>query len=145
MRGRFFRTGPGLGEIPPPNTPLGQGGALNVPPAVNLPPVGNAQAATQTPGEFRQLGDNQSVWQAITFVGTIAPQQVQEYLYRKYFLIQNKSGAGTIFVGFGYVPTEKNGLVLPPGVGYEPYTYPVNEIYITSDVNGVEGLILFGT
>ena len=141
MRGRFF--GNGLGELP--NVPLSPGGALNVPPALNRPPPGNNAAPTQQPGEFRVLGDNQSVWQAITFTSTIASQIVQTQTFRKFLLIQNKSAVGTMYIGFGYEPTENNALILPAGVGYEPYAYPVNEIYIASDIDGVQGLLIYGT
>jgi hypothetical protein len=142
--GRYFRTPPGaggMGELP--STPLNDNGALAVNPPYGRPPTGNQSAPTQQ-GEMRLLGDNQSNWQFITFSVGSAPIKIQDFTYRKFFLIQNKSGAGTIFVGFGYSPNAGNGLVLPPGVGYEPYTYPVNEIYVASDGPLVDGLLIFG-
>lgn len=133
-----------LGELPPPVAPLTRGGTLSVNPPVNLPPRGGAIAGTGEPGVFHTLGANQSVWQSVTFTADIAPKKIQDYILRKFLLIQNKSTIGTIYVGFGYIPNASNGLVLPPGISYEPFSYPVNEIYVTSDINGVSGLLIYG-
>lgn len=141
MRGRFFKSG--MGEIPElPTSPRGE---LIIPPPLNYPPPGNNSAPTERPGVFRTLGDNQSVWQSITFTADIASKMIQSQTYRKFLLIQNKSAIGTLYVGFGYVPTPSNSLVLPAGVGYEPFAYPVNEIFVASDIDGVEGLLIYGT
>ena len=139
--GRFFRV-PGIGELP--TTPLSENGALAVAPPYGRAPTGNQSAPTQIPGQSRVLGDNQSSWQFITFSVGAAPIKLQDSTYRKFFLIQNKSAAGTLFVGFGYTPNAGNGLVLPAGIGYEPYSYPINEIYVTSDGPTVDGLLIFG-
>lgn len=157
MNGRFFNLPPeslvrgnpgpvgvrrGLGELP--TTALSEGGALSVRPPIGVPPTGNTSAPTQIPGQARILGDNQSSWQYITFnVGT-APIKIQDLTYRKFFLIQNKSALGTLYVGFGWQPTDGNGLVLPAGVGYEPFTYPINEIWVASSGPTISGLMLFG-
>jgi hypothetical protein len=87
----------------------------------------------------------QSNWAAITFVAGLVPIRIQDFLARKFFLIQNKSGIGTIFVGFGYQPTVDNGLVLDPGVGYEPFRYPVNDIWVAASVAGTKGVLIYGT
>lgn len=143
MNGRFFRDPRnGMGELP--STPLNENGALAVNPPFGRPPVGGQSAPTQQPGEMRVLGDNQSSWQFITFSVGPTPIKIQDWTYRKFFLIQNKSAAGTLFVGFGYEPNSGNGLVLPAGVGYEPFAYPVNEIYIASDGPVVSGLMIYG-
>lgn len=141
--GRFFRGAPpGLGELP--TTALNENGALSVQAPYGRPPIGGQSAPTQQPGQSRILGDNQSVWQFITFSVGTNPIRIQEDTYRKFMLIQNKSAAGTLFVGFGYVPNEGNGLVLSAGVGYEPFTYPINEIWVASDGPTVSGLLIFG-
>lgn len=146
MNGRYFDVRPnahGLGELP--STPLTENGTLAVRPPIGRPPSGNATAPTQQPGQMRVLGDSQSSWQFVTFSGIgTQPFKLQDMTYRKFFLIQNKSAAGTLFVGFGYQPNESNGLVLPAGVGYEPFSYPINEIWIASDGPLVEGLMIFG-
>lgn len=148
--GRFFqlppgaiRRGPaGLGELP--STPLSENGTLAVNPPFGRPPNGNLSAPTQTPGQARILGDNQSVWQYLTFNVDAAPIKLQDQTFRKFFLIQNNSAAGTLFIGFGWQPNAGNGLTLPAGVGYEPFSYPVNEIWIASDGPVVSGLMLYG-
>lgn len=140
MRGQFFRGN--LGELP--NTPLNENGALSVNPPIGRPPTGNQSAPTQIPGQNRFLGDNQSNWQYITFEVGAAPIKIQDFTYRKFFLIQNKSGVGTLYVGFGYAPNQGNGLILPAGVGYEPFAYPVNEIWVASDGPLVSGLMIYG-
>ena len=106
--------------------------------------MGNASAPVMQPGGFQELGPNQSSWQFITFIAGPVPIKIQDFLYRKFLLIQNKSGAGTIFIGFGYQPTAGNGLVLPAGVAYEPYSYPTNEIWVASNGPAVEGLMIYG-
>ena len=147
MNGRFFRLPPpgrngGIGELP--STPLTENGALAVQPPYGRPPTGGVSAPTQVPGQSRILGDNQSSWQFITFSVGANPIKLQDMTYRKFFLIQNKSAVGTLFVGFGYEPNEGNGLVLPAGIGYEPFAYPINEIYIASDGPTVSGLMIYG-
>lgn len=132
----------GLGELP--STPLNENGVLSVNPPVGKPPTGNMTAPTQVPGQSRVLGDNQSSWQFITFVAGVDAIKIQDLTYRKFFLIQNKSAAGTLYVGFGYQPNVSNGLVLPSGVGYEPFSYPINEIWVSASVPGVSGLLIFG-
>jgi len=140
--GRFFRVPSGLGELP--STPLTENGVLAVNPPVGRPPTGNMSAPTQVPGQSRILGDNQSVWQYLTFNAKPQAVKLQDFTYRKFFLIQNNSAAGTLFVGFGWQPNAGNSLVLPAGVGYEPFTYPVNEIWIASDGPTISGLMLYG-
>lgn len=141
--GRYFQVPrQGLSELP--STPLTENGTLSVNPPVGRPPTGNASAPTQTPGISRILGDNQSSWQFITFTVDANPLKLQDLTYRKFFLIQNKSAAGTLFVGFGWNPNAGNGLILPAGRGYEPYTYPINEIYVSSDGPVVSGLMIYG-
>ena len=144
--GRFFQVPQvrnGLGELP--QTPLNENGALSVNAPFGRPPIGGQSAPTQQPGQMRVLGENQSVWQFITFTVGTEPIRIQEDTYRKFLLLQNKSAAGSLYIGFGYVPNLGNGLVLPAGVGYEPFTYPINEIWVAGSVAGVTGLLIFGT
>ena len=143
--GRYFRNqnlGRGLGELP--DTPLSEGGALKLEPPINRPPQGNQSAPTQQPGTLRELAFNQSSWQFITFSAGTTPIKLQDFLYRKYLILQNKSGAGTLYFGFGWQPNPGNGLVLGPGVGFEPYGYPTNEIWVSASVAATEGLIIYG-
>jgi hypothetical protein len=142
LPGRYFRGNNGLGELP--STPLNENGALAVSPPIGRPPTGNLSAPTQVPGQARMLGDNQSSWQFITFTVGTTPIKLQDFTYRKFFLIQNKSGIGTLYVGFGWQPNAGNGLVLPGGIGYEPFAYPVNEIWVVSDGPTVDGLMIYG-
>lgn len=140
MRGRYLKSS-GLGELP--STPLNDNGALALAPPYGIPPTGN-MSAPQMQGGMRLLGDNQSVWQFITFTAKADAIMLQSQTYRKFLIIQNKSGAGAILIGFGYVPTLSNALVLEAGVAYEPYNYPVNEIYVRSSGPDVDGLLIFG-
>lgn len=142
MRGRFFQGNTGMGELP--STPLNENGALSVNAPIGRPPSGNLSAPTQIPGQSRILGDNQSSWQFVTFSVGATPIKIQDFTYRKFFLIQHKSAAGTLFVGFGYQPNASNGLVLLPGEGYEPFAYPVNEIWVASDGPTIQGLMIYG-
>ena len=141
QQGRFFR-GSGMGELP--STPLNENGVLQVNRPLSRPPQGGGFAPTQQPGEMRQLQNNQSSWQFITFEVDATPIKLQDMTFRKFWLIQNKSGAGTLFVGVGWVPNAGNGLVLPAGVGYEPFAYPINEIWVASDGPVVSGLMIYG-
>lgn len=129
FHGRYFggRVGelPDYGDIPP--DPVG------------IPPPGEYQG-TSVSG----LSDRQSQWNYIIFTVGLTAIKVQDYLLRKFFLIQNKSGANSILVGFGYIPDANTGLLLGAGVGFEPYSYPVNEIYVVATGAGTQGLIIYG-
>jgi hypothetical protein len=126
------------GEYPltPPISRPGPAGA-NIPPAGAFAPMPN--------GAMQQTGANQSNWQFLNFEAGLSVIKIQDYLLRKFLLIQNRSTTGTIYVGFGWAPTPLNGLVLHAGVSYEPYTYPTNEIYVLGSVAGVSGLLIFGS
>lgn len=114
------------------------------PPPLGLPPNGGAQGVTQQRGNA-PVSFDQSQWGFVTFrVGT-EPLKIQDYMLRKFLLIQNKSLTGTIYVGFGYIPTALNALELLPQIGYEPFRYPTNEIYVVGTEPDIEGLLLFGT
>lgn len=65
------------------------------------------------------------------------------YESRTYLFIQNINTVGDIFVGFGNEPTGTYGLTLTPGAAYEPFTIPVNEIYILGSVANVAGFIIY--
>lgn len=62
---------------------------------------------------------------------------------RSYFLLQNTHALGTMYIGFGFMPTSVTGLKLPPGAVYEPIQVPTNEIYIVSDTAGTTGICLY--
>ncbi len=148
MQGRFFSVPVrhGLGELP--ETALQERGELGVSPAFGLPPRGDAfiPGPTGVPSSDTNLSENQSVWQSIPFSVGLEPLKLQDFLLRKFLLIQNIDPVGTLYFGFGWIPTSNNALVLPPGTGYEPYRYPTNEIYVLSSVVGPTlGFLIYGT
>lgn len=126
------------GELPlnPPISRPAPSGAF-VPQAGSLAPTAG--------GTMQQTGDNQSSWQSLNFTAGLTVIKIQDYLLRKFLLIQNRSNTGTMYIGFGWSPTPENGLILPAGVSYEPYTYPTNEIYVLGSVANISGLLIFGT
>jgi hypothetical protein len=129
------QVGGGLGELPFDQPSL---------PPYGMPPPGGASAPDQS-GVLQPTAANQSNWQTIVFNAGITVTKVQDFTYRKFFLIQNKSAAGTLYVGFGYEPTALNGLVLPAGVGYEPFSYPINDIWVLGTVANMSGILIYGT
>lgn len=134
--GRFFKNG--LGNLPVydsggPNPPIG------VP-----PPAEYFQSSVGDAPVSRALGDRQSAWQSLPFVVGVTPIKIQEFLLRKFLLIQNKDGANTIYFGFGWKPDAGNGLILGPGVGFEPFSYPVNEIWVSASGPDTAGLLITG-
>lgn len=144
MMKRPFR---GMGELPqglseergetwPPNAPVG------------FPPLGSEYVPTSSPVggsvDTSRIG-NASLWQVISFNAGTSPQKVQDVTARKYLLIQNKSTTGVLYVGFGYVPNENNGIVLLPGGFFEPLSYPVNEIWVIADMRNTNGILIYGT
>jgi hypothetical protein len=144
MQGRFFRTGnDGLGELP--ETALRERGELGINSPFGFPPAGD-QYIPSAPGQPAfSVGENQSNWQSIPFtVGTDAVK-LDDFRLRKFLVIQNLSGAGTLLFGFGWTPSLFNALVLPPGVGYEPFRYPTNEIWVAATAAGTQGLLIFGS
>ena len=70
--------------------------------------------------------------------------RLQGQILRKFLVFQNLDAAGTLYIGFGWQPTAANSLTLGPGVGYEPFSYPVNEIYVLGSLAAVTGLLIFG-
>jgi hypothetical protein len=89
------------------------------------------------------LAMNQADYKFVQFA-VVAAALVQEQQWRRYFLIQNR-GANNLLVGFGWVPTTDNALVLLPGQAYEPYVVPINAVYCLGAGAGTFGLIIFGT
>ena len=146
--GRFFRVPiprhSGLGDLP--ETALRERGEYRALPPVGLPPPGS-DFIPSNPGSTAQaiLNDRQSNWQSIPFsVGTDVIK-LQDFLLRKFLVLQNLSATGTIFVGFGWTPTAANALTLAPGVGYEPFSYPTNEIYVVASLAATAGLLIYGS
>ena len=142
MRGKMQRNR-NLGELPSVEYPLE--GPYGVPPPANdYIPTSSGGIASGADLARAGLGAP-SLFQVITFTADIQPKKIQDFTLRKYFLLQNKSNAGTIYIGFGYQPNANNGIVIPPGVAYEPLSFPVNEIWVSSDVDGTLGLLIFGS
>lgn len=108
-----------------------------------LPPQGIPPTAAMSKKE-NPLALNQSSWQSIPFQAGTSPTLLQPYTLRKFLLIQNRDAAETIYIGFGWTPTTENGLILAPGFSYEPFAYPVNEIYIMGSAPDTAGLLIFG-
>lgn len=147
MHGRFFNVPVrrGLGELP--ETALQERGELGISPPFGLPPQAN-DTIPSGPGEApgAVIGENQSNWQSIPFSCGLEPIRLQEFLLRKFLLIQNIDPVGTLYFGFGWIPSVNNALILPPGTGYEPYRYPTNEIFVVSSVVGPTlGFLIYGT
>lgn len=135
-----------LGDLPPQFNNQPQTG--EIPAAIGAPPPGGTTGynpVTPDGGGQIMVGDNQSSWGSVTFVVGTEPIKIQDQLLRKFLTLQNKSGTGTIFVGFGWVPNTENGLELPPGVGYEPFRYPINDIWVVGSEADIHGVLIFGT
>lgn len=145
MRGQYIRNGT-LGEL---NSNLSDERGEIVRPPSNLPPNAN-QVAPVSPGsnpggpQMQQVGNDQSNWAVVNFTIGMTAVKIQPALFRKFLVLQNKDPVGTMFFGFGWVPTPANGLELPPGTGYEPFRYPTNDIYVIGSQNGMNGLLIYG-
>jgi hypothetical protein len=133
--GRFIQGG--LGNLPDysGNGPL--------PPIGVPPPVGQISPGS-TGQPVTAVSDKQSFWQSQPFVVGTTPLQLQGFLLRKFLLLQSLDAALTLYFGFGWIPNATNGLTLGPGVGYEPFAYPVNEIWVVASGAGAAGLIITG-
>lgn len=139
--GRFFYSRPGLGNLPDysgggPKPPIGI-----PPPAEYTAQAGQGGASPASDG----MSDRQSYWQSLPFLCGLEAVKIQEFLMRKFFLIQNKDPLNTIYVGFGWKPDAGNALILGPGVGFEPFSYPVNEIWVSASGANSVGLLIVGT
>lgn len=62
---------------------------------------------------------------------------------RTYLFIQNLAAVGDLYIGFGAEPNASFGLTLIPGAAYEPFTVPVNEIYIRASAASVSGYLIY--
>lgn len=145
--GRFFPVDRGMGDLP--DTALVERGEYGVSPPMGLPPMGGdfIPGPAGSPQGIAQsiISDKQSNWQSIPFTVGTSVIKLQDFLARKFFLLQNLSGAGTLFFGFGWTPTTFNSLTLPPGTGYEPFSYPTNEIYVVANAPNTVGLLIYGS
>lgn len=141
----------GLGDLPdeigrergeqPQQPPYGFVRSSGAPAGVGVPTGYGIDSATKSPAP---MAHNQSTWQTANFTAGLTPIKIQDWMLRKFLIIQNRASTGVIYVGFGWVPTLANGLILPAGVSYEPYSYPVNEIYVLGSIAGVSGLLIWG-
>ena len=140
--GRFFPVRrSGLGDLP--ETALIERGEYGAQPPYGTPPQGGV-GTPDANGLQAILAQNQSNWQSIPFVAGTSVIRLQGQILRKFLVFQNLDAAGTLYIGFGWHPTAANSLTLGPGVGYEPFSYPVNEIYVLGSLAAVTGLLIFG-
>ncbi len=139
----FAQPGRGLGDLP--ETALGERGELGERLPYGIPPASNQTAPTGRGSEMGAMAWNQSNWQTVPFTVGTEPVRIQEYLLRKFFLVQNTSALGTLYIGFGFIPNAANSLQIGPGLGYEPFVYPINEIWMVSDQAGTTGFMIYGT
>lgn len=141
----------GLGDLPdeigrergehPQQAPFGFARSTGVPAGVGVPTGYGIDSRTNSPAP---MAINQSSWQSANFTAGTTPIKIQDWMLRKFLMIQNRDNAGIIYIGFGWVPSLANGLILPAGISYEPYTYPVNEIYVLGSVDNISGLLIWG-
>lgn len=136
-----------MGELP---GELSQQRGEGYPPAapIGIPPRAGDYAPSVDPSRNPvnvALSERQSLWQTIVFTAGTSVIKVQDFTMRKFFLIQNKSAAGTLYVGFGYEPTPGNSIELPAGVGFEPFSYPINDIWVVGTVANMPGVLIYGT
>lgn len=140
---RFYRP-PGMGELP--ETALSERGELGVSPPYGLPPRADMYVPAIEGGKPQPVdSDYQSNWQSIPFIVGTDVIKLQDFLLRKFMVIQNIDAVGTLYFGFGWTPTPDNALALPPGSGYEPFRYPTNEIFVVASVAGTKGLFIYGS
>lgn len=133
----------GLGDLP--DTALMERGEYGERLPYGVPPSSNQLAPTGQGETMAPMAWNQSNWQTIPFTVGTEPVRIQEFLLRKFLLIQNTSALGSLFIGFGFQPNATNSLVLGPGLGYEPFVYPINEIWMVSDQANTTGFLIYGT
>jgi hypothetical protein len=135
----------GLGDLQP--SALAERGENGINPPLGYAPPANVGIPTQPGGapSNQTLPFDQSNWQSIPFIVGTSVILLQPNLARKFLLLQNLSGTGSLFFGFGWTPSATNSLALPVGFGYEPFRYPTNEIYVVSDMGGTAGIIIYGS
>lgn len=152
----------GMGQLPGDVTR--QTGAVPGPlykPGQSIPPdlqyKDQRQRPPPPPGQSQNLGDinqlnNEQLFRALRrqgyfmtepFNATTEVQLLRPFESRTYLFIQNIDTVNDIILGFGNAPTGNDGLVLPPGAAYEPFTIPINEIYIISSAGAVKGYIIY--
>lgn len=95
----------------------------------------------QTPPWARGIGQGEGI-SFVQFAFSVSANTIEQIapqkLDRVYLLIQNNSGT-PIYLGIGTEIDSSNGVLIPAGGFYEPYTAPNNSIFVmaTSDANGV--------
>jgi len=115
----------------------------------NTPPPGYAQEAEK--GDVNE-SNNSQLFKALRrqgyfmtepFNATTTSKVLRPFESRTYLFIQNIDTVNDIILGFGNTPSVQDGLTIPPGAAYEPWTIPVNEIYIISSALTVKGFIIY--
>jgi len=133
----LFRSG---AQIPPDlyykNTKSGQEGTN---PVAGQSATVNAQ---NYPDLFRAIR-RQGYFVTQPFLAGLTVITPRPFESRTYLFIQNIATAGDLYIGFGNEPTASYSLTLTPGSAYEPFTVPVNEIYILGSVANVAGFLIY--
>lgn len=75
-------------------------------------------------------------------IGTV-PFLIREREKRLYFLIQSTAAVNSIFLGFDFIPSLGNGVLLVAGAIYEPIQVPTNDIWIVGAGANTTGLIIY--
>lgn len=162
MSGEFEDRESGLGELPGASIPDTMP-APGFKPGQDIPPdlmfkekyAGNESA--QAIASMAESGDinsrnNKELFRALRRQGyfivqpilaTTTPVSIRPFESRTYFFIQNLGTVGDILIGFGAIPNASFGLTLTPGSAYEPFTVPVNEIYISSSAGSIPGYLIY--
>ena len=80
-----------------------------------------------------------------TFNIGATPFLIREREKRLYFLIQSTASINSIFVGFDFVPSAGNGILLIAGAVFEPIQVPTNDIWVVGAGANTTGVIIYAT
>ena len=75
----------------------------------------------------------------------VTPFLIREREKRLYFLIQSTAAINSIFLGFDFVPSAGNGILLIAGAVFEPIQVPTNDIWVVGAGANTTGVIIYAT
>ncbi len=107
--------------------------------AEEIKPVNAVDSAAETLAAIKR----QSKFIMLPFSGTTLSVLLRPEEDRSYFLIQNTSASGVLYVSFGNGANPASSIQIAAGGYYEPYQVPQNDVYISSSVNGVTGVMAY--
>lgn len=75
-------------------------------------------------------------------VGTTTVEALAKNNKRTYLMVQNKSASNNLYLVFGADATVADGILIPPGVAYEPPYEVISSVNLIADGAGTDYVVV---